>query len=78
MSAGQRWPEAEKERKRSKILEAFGMKTKIEDARTTSGARTQFGISQGDTHSVGKPVSKEKPKDDVFSELKSISKNKKE
>ena len=27
-----------------------------EDARTTSGARTQFGISQGDTSSVGKPV----------------------
>ncbi|MEK6875897.1 MAG: SurA N-terminal domain-containing protein, partial [Nanoarchaeota archaeon] len=27
-----------------------------EDARTTSGARTQFGISQGDTPSVGKPI----------------------
>ena len=47
---------AEKERKRSKILEAFGGKPKIEE----------------------KPVSKEKPKEDVFSELKSISKNKKE
>jgi len=36
-------------------------KEKIEaskDARTTSGARTQFGISQGDTHSVGEAVTK--------------------
>ncbi len=57
---------AEKERKRSKILEAFGGKPKIEDARTMQA------------HSVGKPIPKEKQKEDVFSELKSISKNKKE
>ncbi|MEK6949385.1 MAG: hypothetical protein AABX34_04135, partial [Nanoarchaeota archaeon] len=80
---------AEKERKRSKILEAFGVKPKIEDARTLSGARTKFGtrtgsgtpqggIPRGDTPSVGKPVPREKQKEDVFSELKSISKNKKE
>ena len=79
---------AEKERKRGKILEAFGGKPKIEDARTESGrtqsgTRTQFGtpqggIPRGDTHSVGKPIPKEKQKEDVFSELKSISKNKKE
>ena len=33
-------------------------KAEAKDARTTSGARTQFGISQGDTHSVGEAVTK--------------------
>ena len=46
---------AEKERKRSKILEAFDGKPKIEQH-----------------------ISNEKQKEDIFSELKSISKNKKE
>ena len=45
---------AEKERKRSEILEVFGRKTKIEQ-----------------------PIPKEKQKEDIFSELKSVSKNKK-
>ncbi len=50
---------AEKEKKRSKILEEFGAKPK--NARVSE-----------------KPVSREKQKEDVFSELKSISKSKKE